>query len=115
MKLKNHGDCVNAVREAVSKLGGVSMKYTVGMFRQMDGERLIRIGQPGVSDVIACIGGTFVGIEVKFSDGDQVSAEQDKFREVLERAGGKWVLADFRRGNDGCEAVTDLIGEAHPC
>ena len=105
MKLKNHSDCVNAVRETVSKLGGVSMKYTVGLFKQMDGDRPVRIGQPGVSDVIACIGGVFFGIEVKFSDGDKVSDDQDKFREVLEAAGGRWVLADFRQGRDGCEAV----------
>ena len=102
---RNHADAVNLVRRAVSELGGIALPYTVGMFKQMDGDRPVRIGKPGVSDIVACIGGVFFGIEVKFSDKDKLRQDQEKFRDAIQLAGGKWVLADFRKGADGIEAV----------
>lgn len=107
--MKSHSDAVNAVRLLVSDLGGVSMKLTTGMFRQMDGERPIRIGEPGTPDVAACIGGLFVGIEVKFSDDDTVKDEQRKRGQAINQSGGIWVVADFRFGQDGLTAVRRAI------
>jgi len=109
MKLRNHSDAVNAVRLLVSELGGVSIKCTTGMFRQMDGDRPIRIGEEGTPDVVACVGGMFVGIEVKFSNDDKVNDEQRKKGRAIEAAGGIWVVADFRFERDGIAEVTRAI------
>jgi hypothetical protein len=109
--MKNHSDAVNAVLLEVSRLGGLPLKYTSGMFKQMDGDRPVRIGKPGASDVIACIGGVFFGIEVKFSDNDKLGKEQESFRDAVQDVGGIWILADFRRGRDGCEVVRHAFNQ----
>ena len=109
MRLRSHSDAVNAVRLLVSELGGVSIKCTTGMFRQMDGERPIRIGEEGTPDTVDCIGGIFFGIEVKFSDDDKLTDEQRKRGKAIEDAGGVWVVADFRFGRDGLEAVRRAV------
>ena len=110
--MKNHSDAVNAVRLLVSDLGGVSIKCTTGVFRQMDGERPIRIGEPGTPDVVACIGSLFLGIEVKFSDDDTLTDEQRRRGKAIEEAGGVWVVADFRFGRNGLEAVRTAVGKS---
>lgn len=109
--MKNHSDAVNAVLLEVSKLGGLPLKYTTGMFRQMDGDRPVKIGKTGASDVIACIGGVFFGIEVKFSDDDRLGKNQESFRDAIQDAGGIWILADFRHGRDGCEVVRHAFNQ----
>jgi len=103
--MRAHSDAVNAVRLFVSEQGGISVKCTTGMFRQMDGERPIRIGEPGTPDVVACLGGLFFGIEVKFSDDDKVKDDQRRKGSAIGAAGGVWVVADFRFGRDGIEPV----------
>jgi hypothetical protein len=111
MKLRSHSDAVNAIRLAVSEMGGLSVKYTTGMFAALDDPgRKIKVGEDGTSDLLACIAGRFIGIEVKFSDGDTQRANQQRFQAALERAGGIYVLADFRRGQDG---VADLRRALH--
>jgi hypothetical protein len=104
MKLRNHSDAVNAIRLTVSEMGGISVKYTTGMFAALDDpSRKIKVGEDGTSDILACIAGRFIGIEVKFSDTDAQRKNQKSFQSALERAGGIYVLADFRRGRDGVE------------
>lgn len=54
--------------------------------------RRIHYGLKGSADLIACISGRFVGIEVKSSVGIQ-SKEQRAFQSAVERCGGIYILA----------------------
>jgi hypothetical protein len=103
-----HSDACNAIRLAVSKLGGVSVPYSVGVFRPMDSERAIRIGTPGVSDILACINGKFYGIEVKVNR-DKQRPEQASFQAAIEKAGGVYVLARFTDKDDGVEILKGSV------
>lgn len=105
---RSHSDCCNMVRRMVSELGGIALPYTTGMFKQIDGDRHVSIGRKGASDIVACIRGAFFGIEVKFSDKDRLRPEQESFRKALEAAGGKWILADFRKGQDGLLCLKNI-------
>lgn len=99
-----HSDAVNHIRLAISEMGGISVPYTVGKFRAMDSERVIKVGQPGVSDVLACVRGRFLGIEIKV-EGDTQRDEQGSFQRAVERAGGLYVLAKFTRTENGVETL----------
>ena len=51
-----------------------------------------RVGTPGSPDIICVIEGQFVGIEVKDEKG-KLNHNQVAFKEQLEAAGGKYVVA----------------------
>lgn len=55
------------------------------------GGRYIRFGSPGSPDIIACVKGRFVGIEVK-RPGGKLSDAQEAVRIALGRAGGTYVV-----------------------
>jgi hypothetical protein len=95
-----HSDACNRIRLAVSEMGGLSLPYTTGMFRQMDGDRPVKVGREGASDIIACIGGRFVAIEVKVGV-DYWRDEQQVFATAVHKAGGLYVLARFHDYEDG--------------
>jgi VRR-NUC domain len=44
---------------------------------------------PGTPDIVCCIDGQFVGLEVKGPKGDLSDAQKD-FRQLLEKAGGRY-------------------------
>ncbi len=51
-----------------------------------------RFGTPGSPDIICCVNGQFVGIEVKGPKGRQ-SPQQKEFEQALTKAGGRYILA----------------------
>jgi hypothetical protein len=106
-----HSDACNRIRLAVSELGGISVPYTVGTFRAMDRDRPVRIGTPGVSDILACINGKFYGIEVKVNR-DKQRPEQASFQAAIEKAGGVYVLAKFSDKEDGVQCLLNTLN--HP-
>lgn len=63
-----------------------------GTALSMDGARTIPFGFLGSPDIIACIRGRFVGIEVKTATGTQEKS-QENFQREFERAGGLYILA----------------------
>jgi len=65
----------------------------------------IKNNKPGAPDIIACIGGQFVGIEIKGSSGKQ-SEEQRETEILISTLGGKYVLAR------SIDDVTELFKEA---
>jgi hypothetical protein len=99
-----HSDAVARIRLAISMMGGLSVPYTVGTFRAMDSERAIRVGTPGVSDVIACIDGRAIFVEVKVG-ADRQRDEQKSFQRAAEKAGALSVLAKFTDKEDGVSAL----------
>jgi hypothetical protein len=96
-----HSDACNLIHLAISELGGRSIPYTVGRFRALDSERVIKVGQDGTADILACVRGRFVAVEVKV-DRDPQRDDQKIFQAAFEKAGGLYVLARFTdRGEDG--------------
>jgi hypothetical protein len=111
MQPLRHSDAVNMIRLAISELGGLSVPYTVGNFRAMDSERVIKVGQPGTSDVLACFRGRFLGVEIKVG-GDTQRDKQGSFQRAVEAAGGIYVLAKFTRSEDGVETLKRVLADA---
>ena len=103
-----HHDLVNRLLLAVSPLG-LAWSNNTGALK--DDERLIRYGLPGSSDILACIGGRFFGIEAKVGD-DRWRPKQRKFCEALTRAGGTYILARSRDGT-GDDAVAHTLDQIH--
>jgi hypothetical protein len=97
-----HSDACNRIRLAVSEMGGLSLPYTTGMFEAAG--RPVKVGREGASDIIACIDGRFVAIEVKVGH-DTWRLDQRMFRSAVERAGGVYVLARFTPDVDGVETL----------
>lgn len=71
---------------------GIFWKNDTGAAKSMDGKRIIRFGCPGSPDIIGCLDGRFIGIEVKTPTGSQEES-QVKFQAVFERAGGIYIIA----------------------
>ena len=86
---------LNRIRLAVSERGGLVLPYTVGSFRAMDSDRVVKVGVPGVSDLIGCIGGQAWFIECKVGR-DRQRDEQRRFQAAVERAGGRYVMGDLQ-------------------
>lgn len=105
-----HSDACNRIRLAISDMGGISVPYTVGMFRQIDPPyRIVKVGKPGVSDVLACIRGRFVAVEVKVGS-DTQRKTQKPFQAAIEAQGGIYVLARFSETEDGVETLRRALG-----
>ena len=111
MHPKVHSDGVNMVREALSK-HGVTVPYTVGNFRRIDSERVIKVGKSGVADTLFCPRktGRFIGVETKVTDTDSQRQKQKDFERILTANGGLYLIADFRKGRPGVEnLLKDLV------
>lgn len=63
-----------------------------GMFKGNNKDYFVRFGAVGSPDIVCVIGGQYVGIEVKDIKG-KLSEGQQSFKERLEKAGGKYILA----------------------
>lgn len=86
----SHGTLVNAILADTSPLG-LAWSNNTGVLRDR-GDRPVRYGLPGSSDILACIKGRFVGIEAKVGR-DAVRANQRKFGTALTAAGGLYIVA----------------------
>lgn len=71
---------------------GIFWPHPTGMAWTRDGKRPIRYGLPGSSDIVGCLAGRWVGIEVKTETGKQRDA-QIAFQRVIEVAGGIYIVA----------------------
>lgn len=85
----SHGNLVNQILIAVSPLG-MAWSNNTGAIKTED--RFLRYGLSGSSDILACIGGRFVGIEAKVGK-DRVRPNQRRFAEALTKAGGLYIEA----------------------
>jgi hypothetical protein len=108
LRPNTHSDAVNLLRLAVSDLGGLSLKFTTGMFRQIDGDRKVKVGQDGAADIVACIGGRAVFIEAKLEH-DVWRPDQQLFADAVRKAGGLYVLAKFSDKEDGVATLRDAV------
>lgn len=85
-----HSDLRNAVLIYLAPLG-LTWSNNSGALRDHSG-RLVRYGLPGSPDVLACIGGHFIGVECKVGR-DRQSDRQQRFAAAMARAGGIYILA----------------------
>ncbi|WP_265499592.1 VRR-NUC domain-containing protein [Paracoccus beibuensis] len=98
----------NKILIALSKeYAGRSIWWTndTGVAKSMDGKRTISFGLKGSPDILGCLGGRFIGIEVKTESGKQREA-QAKFQKAFERAGGVYIIA--RSVEDALSAVRTI-------
>lgn len=63
---------------------------------------------PGIPDIIACVNGMFVGIEVKNAGLKRNQSEQQKIHEeLIIKSGGRYILADSLENVQEC--LCDII------
>ena len=103
-----HADLVNRLLLAISPLG-LAWSNSTGALKADD--RMIRYGLPGSSDIIACIGGHFYGIEAKVG-ADRWRPKQQDFAAALTAANGTYILARSTdgTGDDAVAATLEAIG-----
>lgn len=100
-----HSDALNLCRLEASRLGGMLLPYTNGLFwpvedgRPAPNGRPIRIGKTGAADLVGTIHGRAVACEVKVGK-DRQRTDQGKFQAAWEAAGGVYVIS--RDGDVTC-------------
>lgn len=82
-------DILRACLDHLSNKRVFHWRTNTGAFKT--GERFIRFGVPGVPDILACVKGQMLGIEVKGPSGEQSQAQKE-FQTALEQAGGRYLL-----------------------
>lgn len=98
-------DIQNAIRLELSKYG-VCFRMNTGVFKQ--GERTIKCGVKGMSDLLFIKGGRAYWLEVKTETG-RPSAEQLNFLSVMRKHG--CVAEIVRSVDDAVRAVRETRGE----
>ena len=76
---------------------GVFWQNDTGSARSMDGKRVIRFGCPGSPDIIGCLDGRWIGLEVKTETGRQRET-QIAFQDAIIRAGGLYAVVRSPEG-----------------
>lgn len=77
---------------AIGRLpGAIFWRNQTGALPSRTG-RIVRFGLVGSPDIIGCVNGRFVGIEVKNARGRQSDA-QVNFQRAFEKSGGIYILA----------------------
>lgn len=91
--------------------GGLFWRQNVGVFRQMRGSGVVRVGIPGQADIAGIYRGRHVEVEVKTDDRRSgQTLEQKRWQAAVRRVGGIYVVA--RSPSDALSALADL--EAMP-
>jgi len=86
---------------------GVFWQNDTGTARSMDGKRTIRFGLVGSSDIIGCLRGRFVGIEVKTVTGKQRDSQKN-FERLIKAVGGVYIVA--RSPEQAIEELISALG-----
>lgn len=84
----SESDLYRPVLEACQLFGAFAFRVNTGVF----GARHIRSVPKGTPDVLACLRGRFVGIELKTGK-EKLSAEQERWHEGARKAGALIVTA----------------------
>lgn len=100
-----HSDAANLCRLEASRLGGMLLPMTNGLFWPVErgkpaaNGRPVRIGRTGAADLIGTINGRAVACEVKVGR-DRQRPDQKRFQAAWEAAGGVYVIS--RDGDVEC-------------
>ena len=71
---------------------GMFWQNDTGAAKSMDGKRVIRFGCPGSPDILGCLDGRWIGIEVKTATGKQRDTQRN-FQRAIEACGGLYAVA----------------------
>jgi hypothetical protein len=105
MKLQEN-EILPAVLIAVTALpGGMFWRQNSGVFRTLDGRRVVRASAVGVADILGCYRGHAVAIETKTLAGEQ-RRSQHRFQRKWQIAGGIYIVA--RSVNDALRGLADV-------
>jgi hypothetical protein len=78
---------------AVSALpGAMFWRQNTGLFRTLDGKRVVKVAPKGIGDLMGGYWGRAVAIEVKTLTGS-LRLSQTRFRDAWERAGNIYIVA----------------------
>ena len=80
-----------AILEYLALRGHFFWRNNSGTFKTERGG-FYRMGTPGAPDIIGCVQGKMVGIEIKNERG-QLSETQESFRSRLQQVGGIYIVA----------------------
>lgn len=86
---------------------GVFWTADTGVAKSMDGDRTIRFGLPGQSDIQGCLYSRWIGVEVKTATGKQ-RKNQAAFQRAIEAAGGLYLIA--RSPIEAVEGIVAAMG-----
>lgn len=99
-------DVTQPVLIAVTALAGAMFwRQSSGVFRTLDGKRVVKVSAVGVGDIIGAFRGRPVAIETKTLSGT-LRATQVRFSDAWRRAGGVYIVA--RCPEDAVEALGRL-------
>ena len=96
-----HQSLLNQILLHLSPLGLCWSNDTPGLAYTRQGQPF-KSGLTGSSDILACIGGRFVAVEVKTGTGT-LSTAQRRFRDAVRRSGG--VFIEARSVDDVAQAL----------
>lgn len=82
------------------------MRINSGLARQLHGDRPIRMAPKGTADIVGCLFGCYVELEVKTDDGTQRESQGNRQRAV-EKAGGIYLLV--RSPDDALNKLTAAL------
>ena len=104
MKKRTETDIQSAILNYLNLAPGKWFRSNTGAVQI--GNRFIRFGTPGCPDIIGCIYGRFVGLEIKTAKGRQ-NKNQKEFQRQLEED-GKGLYFVVRSVDDVIGVVNDL-------
>jgi len=78
------------IEQAFDRMGVLYIRHNPARFSSF-GRRKLKDDERGVPDLVLCVGGRFIGMEVKTPEG-RVSEDQKRFEQRTEAAGGRYVV-----------------------
>jgi hypothetical protein len=84
-------DAQRAIIDYLSMRRHFCWRNNSGAFKTEHGS-FVRAGIPGSPDIVCCIDGCFIGVEVNGAKGE-LSDAQREFKSRLEKAGGRYFVA----------------------
>jgi len=95
-KANSANELTKSIKALINLTGGYAFRVNVGgIFDEKKHKFRTTGATKGVSDLIACYKGRFVGIEIKYHR-DKQSENQKKWQQHIENSGGVYVIArDF--------------------
>lgn len=85
-------------------------RNNTGLFRSLDGSRIVRIGVKGAADILGSAAGRAVAVETKTNVG-QLSKEQGLWAAAFRKAGGLYLVV--RNPDEAVPALVAALRSGH--
>lgn len=110
-KVNTTNGLTQAIIDYVNANNGYGFRVnSQGTYNEALGKYIFSGSTKGVSDVLACVNGKLICIEVKRSKGDTQREKQKLFQDRIEAAGGKYFIAKSFEGfkNDYNQIIKEI-------